>query len=568
MTNMYLPISRKYRPQNFDEIIGQNHISQTLKNAIARNKTAHAYLFTGQRGIGKTSTARILSKGLNCQKGPTPKPCNKCISCAEITKGISLDVMEIDGASNRGIDEIRNLRESIKLKPNSSRYRIYIIDEVHMLTPEAFNALLKTLEEPPSHVKFIFATTSAGKVPATIISRCQRFDFRSISDNEIVNALKDIAKHEKIKIDEDACYLIAKKSQGSLRDAEMMLDQIASSKDAKIQAEDISKMFGMIEQEALFQIAEEIANNNPKKVLDVLNSLLNAGKEPQVVASSLIEHFRNLLVLTVSGGEHAAHIGMAGETIEKLKTLSAYFNEQELFYTIYTLSQALDMIYKTSFSRIPLEISLLKLASKNKLMPIDKLMQKVNDISDNPVSQSPKSADAFSADESSADVVGTDVPGEDPSPEQNESSPSSEQSGVSPKEDHGEFFLKINNIWPEIIREVKNKKMSIGAYLEESVLLKADKKKIILGFSKNNTLHKEVLEAKMNTDLIRECIKAVSEIDADVECAFHNEKSNNDSSDPDNKSGSQGPQGKKKMEPIVSSAIDIFDGKIVRQSYL
>ena len=206
----YIVFARKYRPQAFDEVVGQSHITTTLKNAIAQNRVAHAYIFAGPRGVGKTTTARILAKALNCEKGPTDNPCNKCPSCNEITQGISLDILEIDGASNRGIDEIRNLRENVKFSPSKGRFKVYIIDEVHMLTSEAFNALLKTLEEPPPHAKFIFATTQAHKVPPTILSRCQRFDFRRISIKDIVESLKVIAKKEGIKVDDEVLILIAK----------------------------------------------------------------------------------------------------------------------------------------------------------------------------------------------------------------------------------------------------------------------------------------------------------------------------------------------------------------------
>ena len=248
----YLVIARKYRPQTFDAVVGQGHISTTLKNAITLNRIAHAYLFTGPRGVGKTSMARIFAKALNCKNGPTIEPCGKCQVCTEIEGARSFDVLEIDGASNRGIDEIRALRENVKFAPALGKFKIYIIDEVHQITNDGFNALLKTLEEPPAHVKFIFATTAANKVPATILSRCQRFDFRRISTQTIADTLKEICKKEKIKIDDDALFVIAKFADGGLRDGQSILDQVASSTQGEITAKDILNSLGSLEEEELF----------------------------------------------------------------------------------------------------------------------------------------------------------------------------------------------------------------------------------------------------------------------------------------------------------------------------
>ena len=237
----YVVIARRWRPQQFDEIIGQEHVSKTLSNAIANERIAHSYIFTGPRGVGKTTTARILAKALNCEKGPTATPCNDCASCKSITLGNSLDVLEIDGASNRGIDEIRNLRENIRYTPTQGKYKIYIIDEVHMLTKEAFNALLKTLEEPPEHALFIFATTEIHKVPATILSRCQRFDFRRIPLKTIMEHLQNICTQDKIDIEEEALLQIAKKADGSMRDSQSILDQIISYSGQRVTFDDVRR---------------------------------------------------------------------------------------------------------------------------------------------------------------------------------------------------------------------------------------------------------------------------------------------------------------------------------------
>src|SRR3989338_2505803 len=263
----YQIFARKFRPQTFDEIIGQEPIAVTLKNAISKQRVAQSFLFTGSRGVGKTSTARILAKALNCEQGPTTTPCNQCGSCEEITKGTSLDVLEIDGASNRGIDEIRNLRENVKFKAAHGRYKVYIIDEVHMLTGEAFNALLKTLEEPPEHVKFIFATTEVHKVPLTILSRCQRFNFKRISTGEIAKKLKEVAKLEKIKVSEQALFLIAKASEGSLRDAESLLDQLASFGEGEVKEGDITFSLGLTDPEIYVSLLEAIKSRDGRRVL-------------------------------------------------------------------------------------------------------------------------------------------------------------------------------------------------------------------------------------------------------------------------------------------------------------
>jgi len=261
----YTVIARKYRPRKFDDLIGQEPIALTLKNAITMKKLSHAYLFSGPRGVGKTSTARILAKSLNCEKGLTGEPCSKCKNCREIAEGISLDVLEIDGASNRGIDEIRDLKEKINYAPINSPYKIYIIDEVHMLTNEAFNALLKTLEEPPEHIIFMFATTAPHKIPLTVLSRCQRFDFRRITIEEISTMLAKICRAEKVEAEKEALFLIAKNSDGSMRDGQSALDQLIAYSEGKITAEKVRQMFGLATSEIYHTFLSHIHENDIQK---------------------------------------------------------------------------------------------------------------------------------------------------------------------------------------------------------------------------------------------------------------------------------------------------------------
>jgi DNA polymerase-3 subunit gamma/tau len=292
----YEVFARKYRPQTFDDLVGQTHVSRTLKNAVAQNRLAHAYLFVGPRGIGKTSTARILAKSLNCIKGPTVTPCGECDNCREIAAGNSLDVIEIDGASNNSVEDVRQLRENVRYAPAKARYKIYLIDEVHMLSPAAFNALLKTLEEPPEHVKFIFATTEPQKVLATILSRCQRFDLHRIPANLIAQHLQFIAGKEKITLEPAAAHAIARGAEGGLRDAESMLDQLVAFCGEKISESDVLNIFGFTSEQTVTDLTGNILRAETATAVDLLHQQSESGKDMMRLMSDLIAYLRDLLV--------------------------------------------------------------------------------------------------------------------------------------------------------------------------------------------------------------------------------------------------------------------------------
>lgn len=296
----YLVTARKWRPQRFSEIVGQEHITTTLKNALKSNRLAHAYIFTGSRGVGKTTTARILAKAINCLNPTDYEPCNQCQICKSINEFQSLDIIEIDGASNRGIDDIRNLRESVRYAPTLGKYKVYIIDEVHMLTNESFNAFLKTLEEPPSHTIFIFATTDIHKVPLTIISRCQRFDFRRINLNTIKEQLKKIADAENIKINDQALTIIAKKSDGAMRDAQSYFDQVIAFCGNEIDATTVSKIMNIIDQDVYFKISDAVIQKNFENAFEVIELIHNNGWDFTDFLDGLIEHFRNILSVIIT----------------------------------------------------------------------------------------------------------------------------------------------------------------------------------------------------------------------------------------------------------------------------
>ena len=369
----YQVLARKWRPQTFADVVGQGATAETLKNAISQNRIAHAYLFAGARGVGKTTTARILAKALNCQRGPTVDPCNDCPSCREVTSGQAIDVLEIDAASNRGIDEIRELRESVRYRPARDRYKVFIIDEVHMLTTEAFNALLKTLEEPPSHVVFILATTELHKVPGTILSRCQHFNFRAISYREVVQRLAFIASQEKVRIGDHALSAIARASEGSLRDGESLLDQAISLCGQEVKEEQVRDLLGVVPQQLLEDFTDALISRDSKRVLALVDRLLTSGRSPLQLVRELMGHFRNLLMVRIAGTD--SHLVAApAEDLARLEAVSAQLSEEDLTRFFQILVATDGELRWSAHPRLHLEMGLVRMVQAKRLASLEELL--------------------------------------------------------------------------------------------------------------------------------------------------------------------------------------------------
>ncbi len=372
----YVVVARRYRPQLFSELIGQEQLAQALENAISTNRVGHAYLFTGARGVGKTSAARILAKALNCEQGPLPTPCNLCDICQSITASDDVDVLEIDGASNRGIDEIRQLRSNVNVRPSRAKFKIYIIDEVHMLTNQAFNALLKTLEEPPEHVKFIFCTTDPEKIPITVLSRCQRFDFSGIRTDAIAARLKDIVRSEGVEAQAEALELLARRASGSMRDSQSLLEQLLAFGKSPVTVDDIHDILGTARSGRLGQLVNHLCANHAIGALEELDAALSEGVDPGPLVEQLIARFRDMMVAHI-GGESHLMLSAVGTEIDSFRDQAHSLGLETILAVIQILDQTLIRMRQSTQVRALVEVALVQIANLENLDQIDQLISLV-----------------------------------------------------------------------------------------------------------------------------------------------------------------------------------------------
>ncbi len=547
----YLVLALKYRPQTFDEIVGQEHVSKTLKNAITSGKVAHAYLFSGPRGIGKTTTARILAKALNCKESPTPQPCNKCTSCVEIVRGSSLDVLEIDGASNRGIDEIRALRENVKFAPVSSRYKIYIIDEAHQITHDAFNALLKTLEEPPRHVIFMLATTQPEKIPPTILSRCQRFSLKLIPQKKIFDRLNYIVGKEKLKIEKEVLDLIAFRGEGSLRDAQSLLDQVISyAGNKKIDLQETNFILGVLPFERLVEFSDLIAEHKAREILSLIDEITESGYNLDQFIKDLRQHFRNMLLIKVAG-KNTKILQLPDKHLGILLGKGAQFTEENMVRIIDLLSKTYESMKWSEQPRLVIEVDMFRLCQP--YIPIGEIIERIGRLEK-----------SLTLDEKKGN------PSAERYVQEDKKSPLMVREGKKLPAGNNSQIKEITERWEEVLESVRKLDIPLHSCLLEGSPVRMERELLHIVFPKNYSFHKDRVEKKSN--IIEQALKEVLGKEIKIKCitgetnttSRSQEKTEEEVAVP-NQEPVFNSEEKKEVDPVVEKVIKMFEGEIVKE---
>ncbi len=551
----YEVFARKYRPQTFDDLVGQAHVSRTLKNAVAQNRLAHAYLFVGPRGIGKTSTARILAKALNCVKGPTVTPDGTCDNCREIAAGNSLDVLEIDGASNNGVEQVRELRENVRYAPSKSRYKIYIIDEVHMLTAAAFNALLKTLEEPPPHVKFIFATTEPQKVLATIVSRCQRFDLHRIPAKLIADHLQFIAGKEKITLEPAAAHAIARGAEGGLRDAESMLDQLVAFCGEKISEKDVLNVFGFTSEQTVVDLTGKILHGETAPALDVLYQQSEAGKDMMRLMSDLIVYLRDLLVFKAK--PDALEEDVDPELQKALAAQAELIQNDRLLDLIDQFAQAEGRMKWAPNKKLHFEVAIIKAIQSLNQATLDEVIERLGELRDGKSVAEKKTPVAESI------VAGSRQSGSDRKSGSDSSAPKTfaaeRASSTAPRvAESADGKNDVEDIWQRAYAKIPTQRAFVRNSAAAAHVLPCEGRHFVLGFSPGQKSPMDILGTATNRKLIETILREVSGKDWTLKLTvrenLQSKKQSPVQSSPENYAD----------DPIIQEALEIFKGEIKR----
>jgi DNA polymerase-3 subunit gamma/tau len=572
----YLVMARKYRPQRFEEVVGQSHVTVTLVNAIKAKRISHAYLFAGPKGTGKTTVARILAKALNCKDGPTPEPCGECDSCNEISFGRSLDVVEIDGASNNSVDDVRALRENIRYVPSQGKYKVYIIDEVHMLSDSAFNALLKTLEEPPAHAIFIFATTEPHKVPQTVLSRCQRFDFRRISTPDLLKTVQNIAQKEKLDIDQDASYILARRADGSLRDILSLLDQVIafggededSPLQGKVTKELVVQTLGLVDEEKLFEITDAISEKNVLKGLSTLNQLIGSGIDIPEFVNSLLQHFRDLLVSKV-GPDSKTLFDLSDTYIDRYKEKAKSFSEMDILRMIKIVADLNLTLKRVPDPRVFLELALMKLLKMESTVHLEDILNKLDQLQANKSEVANPGNSAV--DSKSQNTSSEPVPADDSVMPKEKgdfisgSSHNEGKTGLTKKEIISLQDLK--NRWNEVLEKIKKSKLSLWSLIEDGEIISFEDGTITIEFQNGGKFHKKQAERKENLNLIQKALEGIYgqffqlkyELNPEKRDPLGGQNNSNYSAGKDKLNLSEAA----KKDPLIKNIMDTFEGEFI-----